>query len=353
MPDPLDHWRQRRARQRYMPQTRRSAGRTAKFAMAALVVIVATAALLELRRGPGAEAGLIAAARDNPLEPLDMLQTAARARRLVVISDIPAAAAPKRLAAELVERLATTSGLDALAVSIPVSEQQYFDRYLSTEPEDVSILLSRPRAIREGDGATAPLLDLYRAVWRVNRELGAARRVRILAIDHPDWPPARATSAADAARTFGARTDHMVEHLHERLLGRNPGARVLLLVDGLHALKSGSGRARTGGARPVDVDWLAARLAQRYPQDVFTVLLDATPARSPSPAVAAYRGTVAGDAMRQGGIRTGTALLTGPAFDAVARSPIRVIETTGLTFDLVPRDAPFTSLADAYVFLGN
>lgn len=351
---PVEWWRQRQARRRFMPRTRsHSAARTTTVAVIALIVIVAVAALLEMRRGSGADLDLIEYARENRLDPVELVQVAGRARRLIVIADVSSAAAPKQFAANAVEALAASTGVDIVALDIPSDEQPFIDRYLATAPEDASILLGRSRAIREGDGASRALLDLYRTVWRVNQELGAARRIRIVAIDHPAWPPARAMSPSAAAQLYGQRAEHMISTIQERTLARNPNARILFLVDGLNALKTGGARVQTGGARPIDVEWLAAQLARRYPQSVYSILVDATPTRVITPDVAAYRGTVAGDVIRRAGLGSGFALRVGQPFDAIARRPIRIIGTTGIEFEIMPRDEPFTSLADAWVFLGN
>jgi hypothetical protein len=351
---PVDWWQQRLARQRYMPRTRqRSAATTAKFAIAALVLILGAATLLELRRGGGSEAELIEHARASRQDPLDLVEAAGRVRRLIMITDIPSATAPRRFAADAIERLAMGPGLDIVALDIDVDEQPFIERYLATTPEDASILLARPRAVREHDGASRALLDVYRTVWRVNQELGAARRVRIVALDRQGWPPARATAPSAAAVLFAERGDHMMETIHARVLNRSPNARVLFLVDGLHALKSGSGRVQTGGARPAEVEWLGAQLARRYPQDVFTILVDATPGRVIAPDVAAYRGTALADALRRGGLGSGFALRAAEPLNALTRTPIRVIGTTGLDFQLEPRASPFTDLADAYVYFGG
>lgn len=353
MRNPLDRLRQRRARRRYMPRARRSrTGRTTKFAIVLLFAIVAAAALLEMRRGGGAEAELVEHARTRAADPLELVEAAARTRRLLFLADVPSASAPKRFAAQVVERLAQGPGLDVLVLDVPADEQPYIDRYLMTTPEDASILLARPRAIREDDGASRALVDLYRTVWRVNRDLGAYRRVRIVAADLPRWPPGRATSLHDAARLFGERDEHMLETVTERVLARSPNARVLFFTDGLHVLRAGGGRVQTGGTRPVDVAWLAARLAERHPQEVFSILVDATPSRAIRADVAAYRGTALAEPLRRGGLRAGTALRTAQPLDEIARSPIRYVGTTGSTFSLEPRATPFSRLADAYIYFG-
>lgn len=354
MRNPLGWWEQRRARERYMPRARRPrSGRTAKVAAVSLVIIVAVAALLEFRRGGGSEAEFVELAREAGRDPLDLVEQAARSHRLVFLSDIPTAAAPKRFAAQAIERIALGSGLDVVVLDIDSDEQSHIDRYLATAPEDPSILLSRPRAVREGAGASREYLDIYRTVWRVNEQLGVARRIRIIAADAPGWPPAQAISPAEAARRFAERADHMANTVMERSLARNPGARMLFLVDGLHALKSGGGRVQTGGAAPAPITWLAAQLRERFPADVYTVLIDAAPSRSISTPVAAYRGTEFADPLRRGSLPSGTALPVTAAFDDMARSPIRTVGTTGIDFTLEPRALPMTEIADAYIYFGS
>ena len=354
MRNPLEWWEQRRARERYMPRARRPrSGRTAKVAAVALVVILAAAALLEFSRGGGSDAEFVAMALESRQDALDLVESAASSRRLLFMSDISTAPAPKRLAADAIERIALGPGLDLVVLDIDADEQPYIDRYLATSPEDPSILLSRPRAIREGAGASREYLDIYRTVWRVNEQLGAARRVRIVAADAPGWPPARATSPAAAAQLYSERSGHMMTAVMDRALGRNPGARVFFFVDGLHALKSGGGRVQTGGAAPGETTWLAAQLRERFPADVYTILVDAAPSRSIAADVAAYRGTAYGEVLGRGGLPSGSALRVNEAFDAVSRSPIRTVGTTGVEFSLEPRSAPISELADAYIYLGS
>jgi hypothetical protein len=354
MRNPLDWWRQRQARRRYMPrvETRRT-GTIARVAIVAVVLIVAAGALLEMRRGGGSEGELVEYANANRLDPLDLIEVAARSRRLIFLADIPSAPAPKRFAAEAIERIAQGSGLDLVVLDVDVAEQPFIDRYLATAPEDASIIMSRPRAIREDDGASRTFVDIYRTVWRVNQELGAHRRIRIVAADRAGWPPPRALSPNDAAALFGERDEHMLDAVMQRALQREPSARVLFFVNGLHTLKVGGGRVQTGGARPVDVQWLAARLAERFPQDVYTILTDAAPARVVTTEVATYRGTQAADVIRRAGVRGGSGFRLHESFDALTRTPIRIVGTTGLDFTLEPRTAPFSQVADAYIYFGN
>jgi hypothetical protein len=352
--NPLDRWKQRQARRRYMPRAdRQRTGTLAKVSIFALVLIIAAGAVLELRRGGSGEAELVGHAQNSRMDGLDLIETAGQSRRLIFLADIPSAAAPKQFAARAVERLAAGPGLDLVVLDIDAAEQPFIDLYLATAPEDASILMARPRAIREGDGASRDLLDLYRTVWRVNQELGAYRRIRIVAADRAGWPPDRSVSPQAAATLFGERDAHMMETVMQRSLQREPNARVLFFMNGLHVLKSGGGRIQTGGASPVDVQWLASRMREQFPQDVYSILTDAPSARAVGANVATYRGTQLGEVLRRGDITAGSGFRLGGPFDELTRTPIRVVGTTGLDFALEPRTAPLSELADAYIYFGN
>lgn len=350
MINPLERLRQRQARRRFMPKARKSGpGTTAKIAGVLMLGIVAVAALLEMRRGGGAEAAVAAYAREERMEPLELIEVAGRSRRLIFLADVAGAAAPKRFASRAIERLATTSGLDLVVLDVDSEEQPYIDRYLATAPEDASILLGRPRLVKEAEGMGREYLEVYRTVWRVNSELGAARRVRIVAADYPGWPPARPASPSEAAQMYGQRDAHMLETVAERSLDRNPNARVFFFVDGVHALRGGA-RIQTGGTRPVETTSLAALLSERFPQDVYTILVDAQPARVLTPPLASYMGTSAADLLRRASVGSGFALRTGNALDELPRPVIRTESRTGVDFTVLPREARMSELADAYIF---
>lgn len=347
--NPMERLRQRRARQRYLPKTRkRGTGTIAKAAGLSLLVILAVAALLEMRRGGGAEAVLAEYARDNKLDPLELVEEVGRARRLIFVADVQGAPQPKRFAAQAIERLATTSGLDLVVLDVDSEEQPFIDRYLATSPEDASILMGRPRIVKEAEGLSRDYLEIYRTVWRVNSDLGAARRVRIVAADYPGWPPARSVSPSEAAQLYGRRDAHMLEMVMNR--ARGPSARVFFFVDGFHALRTGGARIQTGGTTPVETTWLAAQVAERFPQDVYTIIVDAQPARVLTPALAAYGGTSAAELLRRAGVGSRFALRMGAPFNEVPRPAIQVRTRTGVEFMVEPRGAELRELADAYVY---
>ena len=350
--NPIDRIRQRRARRRFIPRPRRpGVGTTAKLAIAALVVIVGIAAVLEMRGGGAAERTLLPYAREAQQSPAELIATAGRRHRLVFLGDVRGAAAPKAVAAEAIRTLAAGSGLDAVVLEIPASEQPYLDQYFLTSPEDPGILLSRPRAVRESEGASRAWIELYRTIWQANRELGADRAIRVIAADLPDWPPTRALSPNAAGALFGQRDAFMDARVDSLLLSRSSRTRALFFVDGLHALYGGATLHAGGGQ--VGITWLAERMHRRYPRDVYTILTDAAPARAFSPAVVTFRSTGAWDLFRTRAAGTSSryALPITDAFDAVG-APVRVTAIPGTTFSLQP-GGRLRDLADGYLYLAN
>jgi hypothetical protein len=335
-----------------MPEPRRrGSGTIAKVAIAALVVIVAAMAALQLRGGPSATTGFVADARASTATGVGIIEAAAGAHRLLFVADVPSASAPKELVASVIEKLAKGNGLDVVALEVDSDEQPYIDRYLSTPQEDASILMARPRLLHEDEGISRSYLEVYRAVRRMNDELGADRQIRIVALDLAGWPPATSESPSEAARRFGQRDSVMYSNITP-VLDADPKARVLFFVGGLHVLKAGTGIVQTGGTKTVEAVWLASRLARVYPQDVYSVLVDATPSRIPVTPVASFRGTAAGPVLRDAGAKTGIGLITGESFD-FSRHPVTVVEKPGIHFDLSPQDLTFRALADAYIYLGS
>lgn len=350
--NPIEKFKQQQARRRFMPAGRRpTAATTRKAAIIALVLILSATAALQMRGGSTAAEDFAAAFARDAVPALDIVERAAASRRLVFLADVPSASSPKRLAADAIEKIAEGSGLDVVALEIDAAEQPFIDRYLATPSEDASIILSRPRITHESEGVSSAYVEVLRAVRRMNDKLGADRHIRIVAIDTEGWPPAGAVSPSEAAQQFGDRDTQMARTL-QSILESDPKTRVLFFVGGFHAMKSGTGIVQTGGTRTVEITSLAARLLQSYPQDVYSILVDATPSRIPVATVAAYRGTAAGAILRDAGAKSGTGMTTGPAFDFV-RNPIDVVEKPGIHFDLTPHDLTMQQIADAYIYLGS
>lgn len=349
--NPVEQYRQRRARRRFVPRKpRMGVGTTAKISVIALVLILVVAAVLEMRGGGTAERSLVPYAEDAHVAPGDLIATAGRRHRLVLLGDVPGAAAPKQLAARAVQVLVENSGLDALVVEVPADEQPYLDQYFLTTPEDPTILISRPRAVREAEGVSRDYLELYRTVWRANEALGPDRAVRVIAADLPSWPPSRGTSPNRAGEMYGRRDAFMAARVDSLLLGRNSRARALFFMDGLHVLRGGAA-LQSGGTGLVQITWLAQRLEENYPGDVYSIAVDASSARALSPDVVAWRETGAYDVLRRGvpGAPGSFGLRVTSAFDPIG-TPVRVAATPGTTFSLQP-GGQLRELVNGYILL--
>ncbi len=346
MANPLRYFRRRHS---MLP--RRKYGRlgvTSVFAAAALVIMLIAGWLIEGRGSNEAEDAIAKIAQDASDDPVTAIANASRANRIVMLSDIHASTATKRLAARAIEKIVATAGLDVLALEVGSDLQPVIDRYLQVTPEDASLLISNERTMRAPGPATRDYLDIYRTVWKLNQSLGADQRIQIIAADLEGWPPARPLAPADAARKAAERDAHMQKKIQD-VMNLNPGARVLVFMTGYHALKSGTGELQTGGSTPVPIAWLGSRLVGWAPEEVYTFLVDA-PVVGREGDVTAYVGTsIAEIAQRNGADRTFVTPITSE-FDAVRR-PLLTRKSPGLSFEILPRDYQLREMADAYIHL--
>jgi hypothetical protein len=228
-------------------------------------------------------------------------------------------------------------------------QQVWIDQYLRSDPEDASPLVAHPASV---GGSGSPLLELYRAVWRVNRRVGAARSVRIIAADIPAGSGSQSLAPSQVVARVAERDAHMERIVDDRILSREPRARVMFLLDGLHTLRVPF-VLRTGGAAPVEVRPLAARLSEREPREVWTALVDPPPAGSVTAEIAAYSGTGAREVLRreegpQRSFSVRTAESFGPASDWIT-----VATRPGASVTLVPAGVLLSASVDAYVYLQN
>ncbi|MGH7466997.1 MAG: hypothetical protein ACRENP_03330 [Longimicrobiales bacterium] len=326
-------------------------GVTGLASVVALLLIVAAGWILELRGEREDVRSFGAWAEAQKLSPIDALVEAARSHRILFLSDIYGSIETKRLAADAVEAIANGPGLDALVVEVGHDQQPYLDRYFDRSPEDASVLLSRPRTLRESGPGARAYVDLYHRIWQLNQKLGADRRIQVIAADLDNWPPTRAVSTADRARRFSERGQGMMRNLEQEVLNITPRARVLVFMSGLQALKTGTGQLQTGGTSAVNARWLATYLEQRFPGEVHSAVVDAPGTSNPEELVS-YIGTRLPLEAESVLPRGRYALPVTSAFDFLSQ-PIRRIAGPGLTFDLLPRQYRLKDVVDAYIHLGN
>ncbi|MGQ0562046.1 MAG: hypothetical protein ACT443_09255 [Gemmatimonadota bacterium] len=320
---------------------------TGAFAVSALIIILIAGWLLDRRGASEADRSLAQLARASESAPEELVVTAARANRIVVLSDIHNSAAVKEFAARAIARMAASTGLDAVILEIGADQQPYIDQYFDRSPEDASVLLSHPRTLREPGAATRAYLEIYHTIWGINEKLGADQRIRVIAADLPGWRGSRTLSPAEMARAMAERPAHMHQVIAERVLGSNPSARVLVFMTGFHALKSGALMLQTGGSDPVDVVPLAERLAAAT-NETYSILVDAPSAGSGARDVAPYVGTRVASILENQGVRKNFGTPITSAFDYL-RYPIIERKTPGIQFAITPRDYELRDIADGYV----
>lgn len=319
-----------------------------------LALTIATAALIDRWGGSEEDAeALLAYARTAHTEPVALALAAARRHPVLFLGDVHPAAAPKRIAAELIGELARGPGLDVVVLEVASDQQAAIDAYLASDPEDASILLSNPRSLRQHWGVSREYLEIYRSVWRLNRALGPGRRIRVLAADLPDWPPTRALSPQAAVRLYARRDAFMADRIEQEVFARHPHARVLVFMGGYHGIKSGGATLRYGGGPPVGVTWLATRLRERRLADVYTILLDGSPLTAAFGDIRSYGATRVFDLFRSrlSGVPAPFALHIDERFDFL-HDPFYESSGPGMNLEILPQGYRLRDVADAYVYLG-
>jgi hypothetical protein len=358
--DPFDRLYRHRSRfrprwdpSRWLHELPRRTGVTGLVSAVALLLIGASAVIIDTRAENRQEAALAAYIAREGTDPLPFLTRAARAHRLLFLSDVEDAAEPKRLAARTIAAVAKDAGLDAVVLEVPADEQPFIDKYLNSNPEDASLLFARPRAVHDQDAASREYLEIYRTVWELNQELGPGRSIRIIAADLPTWPPQRALAPRDAALAYARRDQHMADHIEQTLLGPYPRSRTLLFVNGYHALKSGQGELQVGGSKTIPVSWLAARLAEDHATEVYSVLVEGSARSGDVGPVTSYTNTRVFDIIRKSSreVRAPVVVPVDEHFDFLRRGVV-ANSGPGLELDMLPHEYRMRDVADAYVFVG-
>ncbi len=324
---------------------------TAVLSIVALVVIALLGALLSHRgAAAGDAADLVDYARRDGLPPAQLIADGGRTQRIVVLGDVPASGAAKRIAADAVERLALGSGLDAVVLDVDRGAQPYIDAYLEASAEDASILLSHPQAL-PGPNAD-DYLGIYRRVYQLNQKLGADRAIAVTAAGTLGWPPQGALAPRAEAELYARRGPAMDSLIEQRVFRRDPKARVLVFVEGYQALKSGSGAVAAGGGAPVPVSWLAALLTSAHPGEVFSVLQDGPPGALREGSDISYTGTRFYQLFHDAaGLRPPFALQVGQTFHFL-RQPIVTTSAPGTQLTIEPANYRLGDVVDGYIYLG-
>lgn len=287
--------------------------------------------------------------------PDSLILHAFETHHLVFLGDVHPAAEPKRLVARLVPELKARDRLDVLAVEVPFEQQPVIDAYLRSDPEDIALLVSHPLTLRAHWGASREYLEIYRAVWRVNRALPVESRIRIVAIDAPGGPP-EAASEREAVARYARRDAVMASRVRRAILQPDRDAYVLLLLGGYHGLKGLEAEVEWNGAR-ARVRWLAARLTEDRP-DLFTILADGVAeARAAvddsGPATRGATRWLDLVAERLGAVPAPFAVLVTPLFDAAAPQALFVPEKGPILLRFLPADYALAGAVDAFLYLGR
>ncbi len=317
-------------------------------ALAVLAIIIVAALVLDA----GARAELepvqeLLAAEGRP--PVEVVEAAGRMVQIVMLSNIRGHAGPKRLAAEAIRALAEGPGLDAVVLEVPSDEQPYIESFLTRREEDATLLLARPGAVPEQGAAERAFLEIYRAVWQLNQELGPARRIRIIAADIPGWPPSEGASPQDVAELYAERAPHMLQRLHDEILQLTPEARMLVFVDGYLILQRTRGRLSFAGGAAQEVHWLGELLRERAAGTVRSVLVDAGASATAMRRLPEYHGTELHRPLRRR-VERSAGVRIDDTF-AVARSPVLETSAPGLRLEILPRGYVLRDVADDYIFL--
>lgn len=320
-----------------------------------LLASVGTAVLLESRSGrdEGAEA-LIEYAGQGGTDPVSLIAAVAQGHRLMLLGDLPGAAEPKRIAAEAIESLAKGPGLDAVVLEVSSDLQGVIDRYLESDPEDATALFSNIRALQQPTVAATAHIGVFRRIWQLNRQLEPTQRIRVIAADLPGWPPERTTSPHSAAALYAERDEHMYDVVSREILDRNPNGRVLFFLSNPHLLKSGPAEVQVGEGTRTPVRWLGARLHDRYPTEVYSVLVDDGQRTVRADSRSSRAGTRAFEVFRSDAATSSGvfAVRVDQRFDFLA-SPVYGSSLPGLRLQLLPPGERLRHAVDAYVYLGS
>jgi hypothetical protein len=273
-------------------------------------------------------------------EPLRFVQNALRQHQIVFLGDIHPLAEPKLLVARLIREQREDQTIDLLALEVAAEQQEWIDRYLSSNPEDTGILLDHPRTLRAHWGASAEYLDIYRAVYQWNRD-HPGHQVRILAADLLGWP---ITPLTPHMATGGfVNRDIWMAAAFRKQLQQHPTWRILIFMGGYHGLKGVGGQVAIGRVRDRFDRWFAGYLLDEG-AEVYTILSDAR--QTPGHAATRVFDHLAGFSGEN------FAVALDSTTDTV-REPLHNVEQEGFSLEFFPARFALRRAVDAMVVLNR
>jgi hypothetical protein len=271
--------------------------------------------------------------------PFEFVQAALARHRIVFLGDIHPLAEPKLLVARLIREQAPGAAIDLLALEVASEQQEYIDRYLSSTPEDTTILLDHPRTLRSHWGASVEYLDIYRAVYGWNHA-HPDHPVHLLAADLRGWPISPLTEHM-ATGGFVNR-DVWMAAAFRKVLDQHPDWRTLIFMGGYHGLKLVGGEVKLGRAHDRFDHWFAGYLSDDGYQ-IYTILSDALMDTG-------HGATRVFDALAAGPGPAAVAIELDSTTDAV-REPVYDVEQEGYSLEFWPSRFPIRTAADAMILL--
>jgi hypothetical protein len=272
-------------------------------------------------------------------DPVEFVLEAVARHPIVFLGDVHPLAEPKRILADVIDRQDPATPIDVVALEVAAEQQPVIDRYLTSVPEDITLLLENPRTLRSHWGASTEYLGVYRAVWRWNRA-HPGRAMRILAADIRGWPIAPLTESM-ASGGFANRDEWMARQF-SGFVRTNPGARILVFMGGYHGLAIGGGEVTVGKSTARFERWFGGYLRDEQ-LPLYTILVDARQDGG-------HGATRVFDLLATRAVGRNFAMVLTPETDAVDR-PMYDVRTEGYHLGFWPDRFPLRRAVDAMIVL--
>lgn len=228
-------------------------------------------------RADSPEYEFVAAVRNEGVAPTALIAKVMKTHSVVFIGDSHTAAEPKEILIDTIENFEKDQGVDFVVLEVSSTYQKEIDQYLASKPEDTSILLNNPPTLRAHWGVSVDYLNIYRSIWRINQTRQTGHQIKVLAADHPNWPPPQNTSAKDIADIMKSRDEHMMQSVEANILIPNIKAKTLVFMGSFHGAKTGSFEIIFDTDAVSQVQPLGSRINNKYPGIIFSTMVDGMP----------------------------------------------------------------------------